>query len=83
MAKIKIIDSENLKFLKINIIEEIDQAQIQASMLREELERQNQSTQKKTIIAGLQASINAWDDKRSNFHKCLCMIEHHASEIEI
>jgi len=83
MAKCKIISSDNLKCLKREIIEQIDQAQIQAEMYREEFEQQQKTQQKEKIVEKLQQNINSWDDKRSNFHQCLVLIERFSSEIEI
>lgn len=83
MAKVKIINSENLKYLKVLIIEEIDHAQIQAEIYSDEAEKQRQTKHSCEIIDDRERQKKSWLDRRSILHECLVKIEKYSNEINI
>lgn len=83
MAKQKIIKSDDLKLLKIAIIADIDEAQIQASVYDEEKKQQERTKQDLAIIEKVRGSQKFWLFRKDVLHECLVKIEKYSSEIEI
>lgn len=83
MSKQKIIKTDDLKLLKVQIINEIDEAEIQANLYAEETEKQKSTKHDQVIIDETLNSRRCWLDRRLTLHECLVKIERYSSEIEI
>jgi len=83
MAKQKIIKSEDLKLLKIGIVNDIDEARNQAKVYLDEEQQQARTKGDKIIIENAKNSQKFWTLHGDILHGCLIRIEKYTSEIEI
>lgn len=83
MAKVKIINSDSLEYLKRDILIEIEFADAQISSYQDEIDQEKQHKQDEKTITALKKLENEWWAKRNTLHQCLCKIHNSVKEIEI
>lgn len=81
--KVSIIKADDLKLLKTIILNDIDEAQIQANLYTEEAEKQKSTKHVQVLIDETLDSRRSWLDRQLVLHECLVKIERHTSEVEI